>query len=257
MASPLRYPGGKTRACKILWTFLQREYPKTKHIISPFFGGGSFEITCASNGIKVSGNDAFEPLSNFWNVLRLNSEELAESCELLRPVSKADFYRFREYIKNESNEILRAAYYFAINRCSFSGSTFCGGFSGEASVGRFTDSSIDRLTKLDMKNIIVDKNEDFEVFMKRFQPTEDLTVFLDPPYYIENYMYGRDGDLHSNFDHKRLAAVLKDRNDWILCYNDCAYIRKLYEECRIEKVEWSYGMNKTKQSNEIIILPSR
>ncbi len=257
MTSPLRYPGGKTRACKLLWAFLQKEYPKTKYLVSPFFGGGSFEFYCASNGIQIFGNDLFEPLSNFWSILRFKPFELAEACRLLRPITKADFYRFRKLIETEEDDVLRAAYYFAINRSSFNGSTFCGGFSEESAKGRFTESSIERLTKLDMTNMISYFNFDFTDFMSKFGPQDNLTVFLDPPYYIENYLYGRDGDLHKGFDHAKLAELLKSRKDWLLCYNDCEYIRNLYEGCRIQKVSWSYGMNKTKESNEILILPAR
>lgn len=257
MTSPLRYPGGKTRAGKLLWAFLQKEYPNTKYLASPFFGGGSFELLCASRGIKIFGNDLFEPVSNFWIALRYQKIDLAEACRLLRPLSRADFYRLRSMIYTEKDSILRAAYYFAINRSSFSGSTCSGGFSEEAAKGRFTDSSIERITKLDMTNVMPFHNEDFEIFMKRYEPEDNLTVFLDPPYYVESKLYGKDGDLHTNFDHDRLANVLKTRKDWLLCYNDCEYIRNLYEGCRIQKVSWSYGMNKTKESNEILILPTR
>jgi DNA adenine methylase len=255
MTSPLRYPGGKTRAGKLLWAFLQKEYPKTKYLVSPFFGGGSFELLCASRGIKIFGNDLFEPVSNFWITVRYQQLDLAEACRLLRPLSKADFYRLRSMIDNEKDNVLRAAYYFAINRSSFSGSTCSGGFSEEAAKCRFTESSIERITRLDMSNIMPVNNQDFEVFLKGYDPQEDLTVFLDPPYYIESKLYGKDGDLHRDFDHERLATILKTRNDWLLCYNDCEYIRKLYEGCRIQKVNWSYGMNKSKESNEILVMP--
>ncbi len=256
MTSPLRYPGGKTRASKMLWAFLQKEYPKTNCLVSPFFGGGSFELYCAAKGIQVYGNDLFEPVANFWLTLKWTPFELADACRLLRPMTKADFYRFRKAIETEEDPILRAAYYFAINRSSFNGSTFCGGFSEEAAKGRFTESSIERITSLDTTNLLF-QNEDFGTFITRFHSEEHTTLFLDPPYYIENYLYGRDGDLHKGFDHERLACVLKTQHNWILCYNDCEYIRELYKDCRIQKVSWSYGMNKTKQSNEVIILPSR
>ena len=44
--SPLRYPGGKTRACKKLDTIMKDNFDITKftNIVSPFFGGGSFEF---------------------------------------------------------------------------------------------------------------------------------------------------------------------------------------------------------------------
>lgn len=252
MTSPLRYPGGKTRACKLLWTFIP---PSTKTLISPFFGGGSFELFCANKGIDVYGNDAFQPLSVFWNTLKNNTEELAEATELIRPLSKAEFYRIRQSILTLDDPILVGAYYFAINRSSFSGSTFCGGYAPQAAEGRFTESSIERLRTTKMKNIKSVENYDFEEFIEMHPPSEGTILFLDPPYCISNYLYGRDGDHHESFRHETLASLLKSRKDWILCYNDCEYIRNLYKDYHIEKVDWAYGMNKSKESNEIVIRP--
>ncbi len=44
--SPLRYPGGKTRACKIIDNIILQHFDITcfDTIVSPFFGGGSFEF---------------------------------------------------------------------------------------------------------------------------------------------------------------------------------------------------------------------
>ena len=44
--SPLRYPGGKTRACKVLEEILVKNFNMENIgiLISPFFGGGSFEF---------------------------------------------------------------------------------------------------------------------------------------------------------------------------------------------------------------------
>ena len=42
--SPLRYPGGKTRACKILDQVFSDHFNINNfdYLLSPFFGGGSF-----------------------------------------------------------------------------------------------------------------------------------------------------------------------------------------------------------------------
>ena len=48
--SPLRYPGGKSRAVKIISEHIRKD---TTQICSPFFGGGSLEIHWAQNGIRV------------------------------------------------------------------------------------------------------------------------------------------------------------------------------------------------------------
>jgi DNA adenine methylase len=251
MSSPLRYPGGKTRACKLLWVFLQAECPDIKELASPFFGGGSFELFCSEKGIKVYGNELFEPLANFWKQLKENPIEVAQAVELFRPLSKAEFYNLRSQIQIEKDPILRAAYYFAINRCSFSGSTFCGGYSEQAAEGRFTASSIERLRMTNLTNVEISQKCGIQFIREH----PDTFLFLDPPYHISNYLYGRDGDLHIDFDHVALVNVLRSRKKWMLCYNDCPYIRELYKGCRIIPVNWAYGMNSTKKSNEILIVP--
>lgn len=67
--SPLRYPGGKTRACKYLNEILKNNFniSKFNKIISPFLGGGSFEFYIQNNyGLDIIANDKFYPLYNFW-----------------------------------------------------------------------------------------------------------------------------------------------------------------------------------------------
>ena len=49
--SPLRYPGGKTRACKKLDIIMKEHFNigDYDNLISPFFGGGSFEFYIQNN----------------------------------------------------------------------------------------------------------------------------------------------------------------------------------------------------------------
>ena len=66
--SPLRYAGGKSKAIGLILDNLPKL--REKKIVSPFFGGGSFEL-CASQelGIEIIGYDIFGMLVNFWDVL--------------------------------------------------------------------------------------------------------------------------------------------------------------------------------------------
>ena len=76
--SPLRYPGGKTRACKILHKILSRNFnlKKLEFVVSPFFGGGSFEFFLYNKyGYKILANDIYYYLSNFWRVCKTNKEK--------------------------------------------------------------------------------------------------------------------------------------------------------------------------------------
>lgn len=48
--------------------------------------------------------------------------------------------------------------------------------------------------------------------------------------------------------------MLKSKNNWILTYNNCKFIKDLYKDYKIiDDIHWNYGMNKSKKSNEIII----
>lgn len=252
--SPLRYPGGKTRAIPILKETLEREYPSRKILLSPFLGGGSFELTQAADGYTVGANDLFHPLFTFWQQVKTNADAVAELVQKEMPVTKEKFLRFRTEIQESTDPIDIAAKYYIINRCSFSGATFCGGYSQQAADGRLTQSSLETLKQVNLNRFTL-SNLDACEFLKQNPQTSFTVVYADPPYFIDSYIYGRDGDMHEGFDHKAFADAIKKRSDWMVSYNDCAYIRGLYEGCRFFTPSWSYGMNKTKKSSEILILP--
>jgi hypothetical protein len=77
--SPLRYPGGKSRACKIIENIILQYFDinNVNNIISPFFGGGSFEFYLQNKyGLKLIVNDKFIPLYNFWKQIKINKNLL-------------------------------------------------------------------------------------------------------------------------------------------------------------------------------------
>lgn len=76
--SPLRYPGGKSRAI-----------PQLKHLIpsdiqeyrEPFVGGGSFFIYLrqAYPTLKIWINDLNPELYHFWQIAQQDSQQLAQA----------------------------------------------------------------------------------------------------------------------------------------------------------------------------------
>jgi DNA adenine methylase len=254
MKSPLRYPGGKTRAVKILKKYVNSHFPGRKVILSPFFGGGSFEIAMKEEKYKIFANDLFVPLYRFWTVLKNNPTHLTSLVRDQMPVSKEKFSEIRQDIMDSETYEEMAASYYIINRCSFSGSTFCGGYSAQAATGRLNDSSLRTLATSDLKDVEF-SNMDCCAFLNAHPEKADTLVYADPPYYIKTYIYGKDGDMHESFDHAAFAYTIKKRKDWIISYNDCEYIRELYKGCRIFTESWAYGMNASKESSEVIILP--
>ena len=79
LKTPLRYPGGKSRACVKMDPY----FPDMGNYIEfrePFLGGGSVAIHVSKKypHLKIWVNDLYEPLVNFWRQLQENGVELKD-----------------------------------------------------------------------------------------------------------------------------------------------------------------------------------
>lgn len=245
LKSPLRYPGGKSRAVKQILHLLP---PNLECLCSPFVGGGSVELACAARGVEVHAYDAFAPLVNFWQVLLDDAPKLAQLVRAYHPLTKVEFYALQRGYFTMKGKRKRAAVFFALNRSSFSGTTLSGGMS--PGHPRFTDTAIVGLATFKADRLTI-KQADFKQSLERHK--HDF-LYIDPPYIIESKLYGRRGDHHTDFDHAALAKILRKRDGWLLSYNDCPDVRKLYDGFRILSSKWAYGMNASRQSNEVFVL---
>lgn len=245
MKTLLRYPGGKSRAVK----FLEECIPEgVEEVCSPFIGGGSFEIHLANKGINIKGYDSFYPLVLFWNKAKNNPKELSDKVRRMYPISREEFKEMQQKIREEQNDLEVAAMFYVLNRSSFSGTTLSGGMS--KGHPRFTLSSIERLEKIKYERITVECKS----FEESIKENVDMFLYCDPPYVVDSSLYGVKGDKHRGFNHSKLFEILRERDGWVLSYNDCEYIRDLYKGYKIIEAHWTYGMNKNKESSEIIIL---
>ncbi len=164
-------------------------------------------------------------------------------------MSKCDFYQLQKTQLDHESKYERAAIFFVINRASFSGTTFSGGMSPNHP--RFTKSSIERVSNFRTDNLSVELMD----FKDSIAKSEDILLYLDPPYPLKNCsLYGKKGDMHNGFDHERLAKILHARGNWILSYNDTAYVRDLHQDYYMVRPEWKYGMSSNKTSKEVLIL---
>jgi len=241
--SPLRYPGGKTRAVSSICKYIPKN---ERYLFSPFLGGGSVELEC-TRFMNVIGCDVFEPLITFWEMLIKKPGSLSKEVQKYYPLEKKMFYVLQNTLKFMTDSLEIAAIFYVINRSSFSGTTFSGGMS--PGHPRFTQSSIDRISIFKSHNFSV-KCGDFKNTLLKH---EDCFVYADPPYLINQGLYGINGNTHTNFDHAGLSKLLHKRDRWVLSYNDCKEVRALYQGYKIYPINWTYGMSKNKKSNEIII----
>lgn len=258
--SPVRWPGGKSRALPRLRE-LMPDLSRVKDYREPFLGGGSVFLYIKSELPPNSGvwlNDLFKPLHRFWIAAQLFNTEIRRELYWLKrsPINHLR-YRFDELKKTRRMEDWSATDLFFMNRCAFSGN-ITGGFSASSAVDRFTGSSIERIADLEgpLKDACI-SCQDYQKVIEGSGSPQDTFIFLDPPYYGVKGLYAIGGA--GEFDHLRLEYVLrKCRYKFMLTYNDTPEVRELYKWADIQPLQIQYGMdnvagNKPKKGQELII----
>lgn len=250
--SPLRYPGGKSRAIKSISECLPEKFSEFRE---PFVGGGSVFIYLKQkfSDLKISINDLNPELFLFWHFAKSDLSKLVSEVRQIKENyqdGKLLFAKLAHIDVNTLSDLERAVRFFVLNRITFSGTIESGGFSLESFHKRFTNSSIDRLEKLEsiLTQDIKITNLDYSHLINK--TGKDVFIFLDPPYVKaeKSKLYGKKGDLHTGFDHQRFAEILKQSpHNWLITYDDCPEIRENFQWANIIEWELQYGMNNYKQ----------
>ena len=239
--SPLRYPGGKSRALKKILPLIPANIAEFRE---PFVGGGS--VFFAIRGIFQDAiksywiNDLNYDLYCFWKQVGDNVAPLIEALRKIHITTKNGRTLFQELAKSKDllcqdremlSEFDRAVRFFVLNRITFSGVVDSGGYSQAAYEKRFTSSSIDRVEMIaSYLSGVKITNEDYTNAL--FHSGNDVFIFLDPPYWkaTESKLYGTRGALHTAFDHKRFAENMKKcPHKWLITYDDSPVIHDLFD----------------------------
>ena len=248
--TPLRYPGGKSRACTKMDQYLLK-VSDCKEYREPFLGGGSvaIHITKKYPHLDVWVNDLYEPLYNFWRVLQDDGNALYETlCDLKsrhpEPESAKElFLKSKEYLNDESNNdpLRRAVSFYTVNKCSFSGLTESSSFSKQASDSNFSMRGIEKLpgytkiienwkiTNLSYEQLLTDNKNTF--------------TYLDPPYEIGSNLYGKKGSMHNGFNHDHFA-IKCDRfvGPQLISYNSSQLVKDRFKGWQTGEFDLTYTM---------------
>jgi len=251
--SPLRYPGGKSRAVETIAKLI----PDFDEFREPFLGGGSVFVYVKQRfpNKKYWINDLYSELYKFWEMTQKDVDTLIAKVYEWKEKYQIgkDLFNFLNENHKDFDDLEKAAAFFVYNRITFSGTTLSGGYSEGAFTGRFTESSIKRLN--DLRQVIngsLITNSDYEELLKK--EGKNVFIFLDPPYYsaTKSALYGKNGHLHKSFNHKRFAENMKNcEHKWLITYDDSEYIRNLFSFAYITPWNLTYGMrNVTEHSNQ-------
>lgn len=233
--SPLRYPSGKSRAIKLLRDYFFKHF---KEYREPFFGGGSVGLYLLQNtsykDAMYYANDLNYDLYCFWQTLKTRSAELIQEIQNIKNSYECGRNLYETLIKRRDSidDFQRAIDFFILNRITFSGVVDSGGYSQKAFQSRFTQSSIERLKEAArvIQGFQFSNSDYADLILKN---GKDVFIFLDPPYFsaTKSKLYGKKGNLHTSFDHKRLCETLKSTSHaFLLTYDDSEFIRELYQD---------------------------
>jgi len=259
MKTPLRYPGGKSRAVKKLCQWLPAEITEYRE---PFLGGGSMaiEMTKRFPDLPIWVNDLYKPLYNFWLVLRDDGDYLYDQLIQLKQ-RHPDQGSAKELFldaKEKVNELDigykdKAVAFYIVNKCSFSGLTESSSFSPQASDSNFSIRGINNLrdyskliknwkiTNLDYADLVEDCLGHGEI-----ECDDNTFIYVDPPYNIKDNLYGNKGKMHSGFDHARFADVMDDTmGNVMISYNNHPDIIQRFLEWHQYDFAHTYTMRST------------
>ena len=249
--TPLRYPGGKSRAC----IKMDQYFPDLRNYVEfrePFLVGGSVALHVSKKypHLKITVNDLYEPLVNFWQQLQMFGDELQKKLSDYKSThpdpesARALFTNSKEIINaKEQSSLDRAVAFYIVNKCSFSGLTESSSFSQQASISNFSMRGIEKLSKYSelISNWHIN-GYSYEYLMEN-NMHEGIFMYLDPPYDIKDNLYGKKGSMHSGFDHDKFAKDC-DKYDipMLISYNSDQLVKDRFKNWNAAEFDLTYTM---------------
>ena len=250
LKTPLRYPGGKSRAVPKLCQWLPSDITEYRE---PFLGGGSMaiEITKRYPDLPVWVNDLYEPLYTFWTQLQSNGEEMARDLKTLKGTyntphkAQGLFLESKEIVNDkDAKDQDRAVAFYIVNKCSFSGLTEGSSFSSQASDSNFSLRGIEKLPAYEY--LIRDWKITNLDYSKLQSDQDDVLIYADPPYNIKDNLYGHKGDMHKGFDHAKFADIMDEQLcNVMISYNNHPDIVQRFLEWHQYDFAHTYTMRST------------
>ena len=251
LKTPLRYPGGKSRAI----TKISQLFPDLtnfKEFREPFLGGGSVAlwVTKQYPHLDIWVNDLYEPLANFWSMLRTNSDEMTVSLTNYK-TTHPDHDTARELFEeakqtladNKKDKLNRAIAFYIVNKCSFSGLSEASSFSKQASDSNFSMRGIEKLPEYAeiIRNWRI-TNVSYELLLGG----TGSFVYLDPPYDIGSNLYGKKGGMQKYFHHTNFSKACSEADHHLLVsYNSSNLNTRRFNGWKAVEYDHTYTMRST------------
>ncbi len=253
MKTCFRYPGSKAKLLPVIEPFIEKSLEHSSSFADLFVGGGSVLLDVAEDypdkELIINDKDPF--IYSFWKVMANGSSgELEELCALLDQQPTIDlFYQLRA---TEPTSLVKRAYYsIFFNRTCFSGIASAGPIGGKLQESKYKvdcrynakklKTSVSKISQLLAGRTIVHNQDILQALT-----TVTGATYLDPPYWEKGpALY----PVHMpEAEHIALSLLLKEKENWILSYDDCPETREMYKYANVNTIDANYCINGKKTS---------
>lgn len=251
--SPLRYPGGKTKAIGLITQYLPDQLPKK--ILSPFMGGASLEIVWANTFDEVEevvACDIFHPLTNFWQHILNCPDKLADELEKFK-LGDTNYRAYKQILKDwyldpkkyKLTDLQSAAHFYYNMQLSY-GPMFLGWTSpGKPTTESDYERILERVRSFKCPKLKVENL----AFKESLEKYSDHFVYADPPYLLgyDSTVFkaiypNQGGEHHKGFEHELFRDMMNSRDtEFIISYNDCGTIREWFKDHEQFYPKWQYS----------------
>ena len=187
------------------------------------FGGAAWVLFHKKPSKFEVYNDQNKNLTTFYRCVREQPEELKAALKYVLN-SREDFFRIVDQFRKDSDmaDIQRAANYYQLIRQSYASS--CDSFSCQPH-DMWRDFPLIDAAHERLRGVVIE-NQDFSRLITHYDSAETLT-YCDPPYVGTEFMY--DFVTFTSESHILLRDTLIGVEGYfLLSYNDCEFVRDLY-----------------------------
>ena len=182
--------------------------------------------------LPINSRDEFTVIRNFLDKQEFDTRFLNEELELAEISLPPPEYEEIKAILQENAEVTdvkRAAAFFKLIRYSYGSG--CTSYGCQPFDVRKCFAAIWQASRRLSDTVV--ENKDFEALIRQYD-RENAFLYCDPPYFMTEDYYEVE---FPRQDHVRLRETLAGcQGKWMVSYNDCDYIRGLYEGCHITAV---------------------
>ncbi len=265
--SPLRYPGGKSKIYKKVKNLIIANGYEGRTYVEPFAGGFGIGIGLLCEGLVKNAilNDYDSHIYHFWYSIFNDTENLLRLIsDTPITIEERERQKTNYSDKNASSLIDGFATLF-LNRVNFSGVIKGGPIGGATQTGTYKidcrfnkidiSNKIKNIAKLKGKIKLYNKDAGSLISMNLIKMKDPMFLNIDPPYVIKG------SKLYTNYftelDHKNLQNVIVTHLDenfpWIITYDDCELVRKLYGQYHIQEYNITHNAWRNIQGKELLI----